>query len=271
MYSYQHRYHAGGFSDIHKHLTLIALLSHLHKKTTPFCVLDGYAGEGIYDLDSKESKKIGEYKKGILPLLDAKQPPPLVQNFLNLFKECNAGSEYRYYPGSPAIIAHYLRPTDRAIFIEGHESAFTELSHQFRANPQTHLHRRDAIEGIKGLLPFKEKRGLVFIDPSYEVKTEYQQIEALIVECAELFPQATYAIWYPILPENYHTVLLNKILRSTLQKVWFSEWFPDPKATKGLLGSGMLIVNLPWQVDTLLNETFKWLNRNVFLQGKWRS
>src|SRR5438105_4537119 len=117
MFSYIHRYHAGGFADVHKHLVLIALLEALHKKSTPFGVLDTHAGEGFYDLQCEESQKLGEYKQGIAPLQALTNPPPLVSALLALV----AGS---IYPGSPAIIAHYLREQDNAIAVEGHPQAF---------------------------------------------------------------------------------------------------------------------------------------------------
>ena len=63
MFSYQHRYHAGGFSDVHKHICLIAILQALHKKPTPFAVMDAYAGEGVYDLSTKEARVLSSCQR----------------------------------------------------------------------------------------------------------------------------------------------------------------------------------------------------------------
>ena len=64
MYSYQHRYHAGSFADLHKHLVLLGILTILRQKESSFCILDAFAGEGIYDLNSHESQKNKEYLQG---------------------------------------------------------------------------------------------------------------------------------------------------------------------------------------------------------------
>ena len=174
MYSYQHRYHAGNFADIHKHLVLTAILHSFLKKETPFAVLDAFAGEGVYDLQSQESQRNKEYLQGFAAL-------GAIPENLTLFQEINAiAGNYQgpgrslVYPGSPAIINHYLRSQDRGIYIENHPQAYRELSRYFRDKENAHLHRRDGFEAIHGLIPFPEKRGLIFINPSYEVKQEYE-------------------------------------------------------------------------------------------------
>src|SRR5436189_2666784 len=112
MYSYVPRYHAASFADIHKHLTLIALLLHFKKKPTPFGVLDSHAGEGLYNLQGKESQKNAEYKNGLGKLLIAKHIPSLAQNLIDIINFHNPNPEQDIYPGSGAIIAYLLREQD---------------------------------------------------------------------------------------------------------------------------------------------------------------
>jgi len=221
MFSYLHRYHAGNFADVHKHLVLTAILTTLHKKVTPFCVLDTHAGEGIYTLHSREIQKNAEYKKGFYPLLKAPSPPPLIQRFLNIITK-----EEKAYPGSPAFIHAFLRQTDRAILIEGHPQSFLHLKSWAKYKKNLSLHDRDSLEGLKALVPFKEKRGLVFIDPSYEVKTEYKEVGEALEAAFSRFSNGIYALWYPLLllsmfEPPYHKAppaLPNFLLKTLLPK-----------------------------------------------------
>ncbi len=271
MFSYQHRYHAGSYSDVHKHLVLTAILLQLHKKDTPFCVLDSHAGEGLYDIHSPESQKTVEFKQGFRQLLDVENPPILVQKYLEIINEVNPGSSKHIYPGSPAIAAHFLRGADRVQCVEGHPGAITQLRANFKRNHGVQIHERNSLEAIPALVPFKEKRGLIFVDPSYEVKTEYKQIAKTMNAAHERFPQGIYAIWYPLLAANQHQELLSAIQRSPVSKVWYCEWIPYPQQEpKGLIGSGMVIINMPYQMDILLKDTFAWLNKHVYQNGLFK-
>jgi len=258
VFSYVHRYHAGGFADVHKHLILIALLQALHQKPTPFGVLDLYAGEGQYDLLSEESQKNAEYKQGIGLLLDLPQPPLLLQTLLQMMNGMQ-------YPGSPKIIADFLRTQDHAIAIEHHPQAITMLRNHLGHHPRMTIHDRDALEALRALVPFKQKRGLVFIDPSYEVKTEYTQIAEAVIKTAQHFSHGIYAIWYPILPAKNHLQLLRKIKNAKLN-TWQCEWFPSQERKEGILGSGMIIINLPWKTDEIIINAFSRLPGNFYCQ-----
>lgn len=270
-FSYQHRYHAGCFADVHKHLTLLAILQHLKQKPTPFCVLDAHAGEGLYDLNSNESQKTLEHNNGIDRLwgFDAS---PLVSQFFDIIKSYNPPGESRYYPGSAAIIMNMLRENDRGLFIEKHPQAIAELR-AFAAkhkNKKIHVHERDSNEALKALVPFAEKRGLVLIDPSYEVKTEYETIVHALQGAHQRFSQGIFALWYPVLPERYHETLLRLLKKTTIPKMWYCEWSPNPTQTTGMIASGMVVINPPWQLDTQLMNTFSTLNQSLFLGGQFK-
>lgn len=262
MYSYLHRYHAGNFADIHKHIILLAVLAALQKKDTPFCVLDAYAGEGIYDLQNAESQKNQEYQSGFGKIQRALDAPGFVQELLTIAHSYSQNHcERLIYPGSPAIINAKLRTQDQAIFIENHPAAYIQLKKHFGSKSQTHIHKRDAIESINALLPFKEKRGLIFIDPSYEIKEEYQTIIDTVQRAYSKFPQGIYMIWYPLLPAGRHTLLCTE-LKQKFQDIWQHEWVPMPtkERTEGLYGSGIMIINSPWNLDQTLEKDFKFLH-----------
>lgn len=269
MYSYLHRYHAGCFADIHKHLTLIALLLQLQKKATPFCVMDTHAGEGIYDLQSEESLKNKEYVRGIEPLIEMPNPSELVKKLLSIIQSYK--EQYQApYPGSPAIVKSFLRPQDSAICIEGHHRTFLNLEQHFGHEPNIHLHERDAFESLNALIPFQEKRGLVFVDPSYEVKTDYSNIADALLLSHSRFSHGIFALWYPILEQNFHEKMIAQFARSAVRSIWLCEWIPYPHENKGMLGSGMMIMNTPWQIDILLKDTFQQLNLQAFPNGLFR-
>jgi 23S rRNA (adenine2030-N6)-methyltransferase len=270
MLSYQHRYHAGCFADIHKHLILVAILQHLQKKESPFGVLDLYAGEGLYDLRSAESQKNGEYRQGFSRLLKKVAMPKLVQAFLGAVDQYNPAEEKRFYPGSPAIINHFLRENDRGIFCELHPQALLALKANFAKVPNCHVHERDANEAMRALLPLKEKRGLIFIDPSYEIKTEYQTIAEKVINIYPQFSQGIYAIWYPLLPTGYHAQLLEAFKAANFPSMWSCEWIADHRKERtGMYGSGMIVINPPWQLDVVIKDTFKSLHENLFVDGKF--
>ena len=56
---YQHRYHAGNFADVFKHVLLIGLLDALNAKPAPWAYLDTHAGSGRYRWDDAALAKTG--------------------------------------------------------------------------------------------------------------------------------------------------------------------------------------------------------------------
>lgn len=254
MFSYNHRFHAGNFADVHKHMALIAILKHLNQKPTPYCVLDTHAGEGIYSLQSQSASRLKEYKNGVLAFCERPPETPLAQEYVNCIQAFNAGSTITQYPGSPAIIQHYLREQDQAIFVEHHPQAVSVLKQHFKKQPQLHIHDRDANQAIGALLPFEAKRGLVFIDPSYEVKSEYTTIVDALMKGYQKFSHGIYVIWYPLLAQTHHVKLKQALKAAKLEKCLFHEWRPFPDAP-GMQGSGLAIINPPWQLEQALEST----------------
>jgi len=274
MLSYIHRYHAGNFADVHKHIALIAVLQHFHKKNTSFGVLDAYAGEGLYDLHSSEIQKNKEYLQGYAHFLAHPRhsvPDSLIKKVEEIahFYENHhhlKNESVALYPGSPAIISFYLRSQDRAIFTELHPKTYLALQSNLGPDSTStnikniNISKRDGLEAINAFLPFPEGRGLVFIDPSYELKSEYLSVAATLHKVYRKFSQGIYIIWYPILGSvaaaGYHQDLVQLLLELKNEKiqpvVWQSEWIPDPQATQGLIGSGLLVINPPWQFEQQL-------------------
>ncbi len=263
MYSYQHRYHAGNFADLHKHIILLAILQFLQQKETSFCILDAFAGEGIYDLHSKESQKNQEYLHGFGKIQQILNVPCLIQELLKIAKKYQIDDQTFIYPGSPAIINANLREQDQAIFIENHPQAYTQLKKHFGQQRQIHIHKRDAMEAINALIPFKEKRGLIFIDPNYEVKEEYNTICSVVKIASLKFSQGIYVIWYPLLQEDRHIELLAGLQNAFNNNIWKHEWIPVNHNMEGLYGSGIVIINPPWQFNMIVQESLQFLQENL--------
>lgn len=251
MYSYQHKYHAGNFADLHKHITLIAILRYLQKKTSPYCVIDGFAGDGLYDLNSSEAQRNQEYLSGygVAKTLAQPQEDNLYQELLNQVNE-------HLYPGSPTVIKNLLRPQDKAIFIENHPQAHQALLDNIPQQDNIRIFKKDCYEIINSVINFPEPRGVVLLDPSYEVKTEYSKIGQLVAHLHERKPNCIYIVWYPILADNFlYKKLLTELNTINNEKTWHHQ-LKNSQNNIGLIGSGLVVINMPWSVDTILEQHF---------------
>lgn len=247
MLSYQHTYHAGNLADVHKHWLLCLLLQRLQRKETPLCCIDTHAGHGRYRLDAEHAQRTGEYREGIARLWDADPAPGTgLAAYLSLVRSHNPDGRLRHYPGSPSIMADLLREQDRLVLLEMHPQAFQDVQH-LAERGRIAVHCRDAFEGLPALVPPPERRGLVLIDPSYERKDEFATIPALLETAWKKWPQGVYALWYPVLQEGRHRRLRNLLARLPASAVLVSEC--RRPAETGLQGSGMVIINPPWQLD----------------------
>lgn len=261
--NYRHLYHAGNIADVFKHLLLIQLLEKLRQKETPFLVLDTHAGTGLYDFTRAEPLKTLEFKEGIAPfykqLTLLATPPSWAEVYLSILNQENQSTEIRLYPGSPYIIHALLRSQDRGICCELHPEDSASLKEWARyAAPRLHIRNENGYQAMKALLPPREKRGLVFIDPPFEKKEEFNQIIQALHSTLPHFRQGMYAIWYPTktsLPIQpfvnhfYGLPLVTRILRIEIT------FYPDRK--EGLQGCGMILINPPWQLEQTLDELLR--------------
>ncbi|MBK8286479.1 MAG: 23S rRNA (adenine(2030)-N(6))-methyltransferase RlmJ, partial [Ahniella sp.] len=198
--NYHHAYHAGNFADVVKHIVLVALIESLKQKQTPFHVIDTHAGAGRYDLLQPEAQKTGEYRDGIARLLGVERLPTLVHAYLNLVRlQQPHTAGFSVYPGSPQIARLMLRDQDRLTLCELQEEESIELRRLFRGDSRVSVHTRDGYEALNGLVPPKEKRGLVLIDPPFEAQEdEFKVIQSTLAMAQLKWPTGIYAIWYPI-------------------------------------------------------------------------
>ena len=258
---YRHAFHAGNFADVLKHVLLIGLLESLGRKDKPWCFLDTHAGAGQYDLASESADSTGEWREGIGRLQRAPDMPAMVTRYLDLVAWPDQGpaaralKHSRVYPGSPMFAAKLARPGDRIVCCEQAPA----IAAQLRAYvPEAHVHVRNGYEA-HGLLPPKEKRGLVLVDPPFEARDEFDLASSFLVQAVERFSNGVYAFWYPL--KNRHEV--ERFIRRTRRDTAcpsLSCTLENGAPGEGQMRScGLLILNPPFGFAEEARTTLAWL------------
>jgi len=274
MLSYRHAFHAGNHADVLKHVVLIQLLRYLGQKETPYMYIDTHSGAGVYALDTGYANKSREYETGIARLWDSKDLPGPVAEYVQLVRDMNPSGKMRYYPGSPYCADRVAREQDRIRLFELHPTDIKLLEDNFRKleaegqrgasrGKRVMVNRGDGFTGLKALLPPPSRRGLVLIDPPYEVKDDYRRVKDTLADALTRFPSGTYAVWYPVLQRMESRQLPDKLKR--LQgKDWLNVSLsiggPTPDGF-GLTGSGMFVINPPWTLEPMLREIMPFLTK----------
>lgn len=274
--NYRHAFHAGNHADVLKHIVLLALVDALKRKETPFFVLDTHAGRGRYLLGGSESRRTGEAESGIFKLISQPGLPAVVERYLWAVEADNpvgtdnaspsqktahpcAGVQIKHYPGSPLLAAQAMRPQDHLVACELQPEEAKELKSLFARDARVVVHERDGYAAIKALLPPKSgatrfARGMVVIDPPYEAQQdEYPLVLDAIKETLQRWPAATLAVWYPIKQRRSLRPFMRKIAHLPCKSAWTAELLvrPDDSPLR-LNGSGMLVINPPWQLDGVI-------------------
>jgi 23S rRNA (adenine2030-N6)-methyltransferase len=257
--NYRHIYHAGSFSDLIKHITLIAVLNSLRKKEKPFAVLDAFAGLGVYDLTSEQSVKTEESKDGIGKVLESPVDHPLLVQFVDIVRSL----EQSHYPGSPWIISSLLREGDRLIASELHPQDYAHLRYLFSKTKNVAVHLLDAYNAVKAFLPFKENRGLIFLDPPFEAKNEFDKLVSALKIINHRAANICSMIWYPIKDakpvqnfyKNCHSIGFKEIL--------IIEFEIKNPLIEGLTKCGILITNPPF-IHEEIKSLLEYLKKNTY-------
>lgn len=275
MLSYRHAFHAGNYADVAKHLIVNLIMESLCRKESPFCYLDSHAGTAFYDLTGEFAQKTGEFKEGIQLLwqLPETEIHPLAASYMRTLHAFNPGQNLNTYLGSPAFARHFLRPQDSMNLIDLHPQDVALLRKGFKGDKQVHIHQRDGFEGLIALVPQKQKRGLVLIDPSYELKQDYTAVVETLKAVYKRWQQGIYALWYPMLNEQPQEKMLKKLAGSGIKKILVVELSREASHTpRAMYGTGMVIVNPPYQLEQSLQELLPWLWKILSpqAQGKWR-
>ncbi|SFX50052.1 23S rRNA (adenine(2030)-N(6))-methyltransferase RlmJ [Marinospirillum alkaliphilum] len=268
MLSYRHSFHAGNFADLLKHLTLHYLLDYLNRKDKPWFYLDTHAGAGLYSLKSASAEKTGEYQDGIQRLLGAEPKHPLLQAFRQQVLSLNTKPSELYYPGSPLLASLMMRPQDRMQLHELHPQDHRLLSSHLQNKARVRIQQSDGFAALKASLPPPERRGLILMDPPYELKEDYQRVIQAVQEGVKRFATGTYAIWYPVLQRQQTESWIRQFSNAGLPSLLRLEHCPLPDSSGfGMTGSGMLIINPPWSLAQDFKTLMPELNQ-LLQQGK---
>ena len=262
MLSYQHLYHAGNFADLHKHALLAQALGHAIARYPKLHYFDSHAGEGRYDLQSPAARKTNEAASGFLQT-HTQPPPPLLAPLYDIQDAINNHGSIRFYGGSPAIAAALLRPTDRATLIERHPTAFNNLRKYYRQDQRLEIVRDNGFEVLAKFPLGADWPSLVLIDPPYEQKHEIEAVLGLVGTIIRRWRQATILLWFPLLADQRHQLMIEGLGQLKLAKTALSLLHRPPVEGESLrmIGSGMAVIGraLPPPLNPITNQLATWM------------
>ena len=248
--NYRHAFHAGNHGDVLKHVLLMRVLTYLTQKDAALAVLDAHAGIGRYDLTGPEALKTGEWRNGIGRLLSSEFPVELsvlLSPYLNAVHALNADATLRRYPGSPVLARSMLRRGDRLVLNELHPLDHATLFTIFANDRQVRVNSVDASQAVKAALPFREKRGLVLIDPAFEAADETTRVSRMVEHALARMANVCMMIWYPVTTRAFADAFVSALTFPGAKNVLLAELLVrKPAENGGLAGSGVVIVNPPW-------------------------
>ncbi|AWD32377.1 Ribosomal RNA large subunit methyltransferase J [Candidatus Kinetoplastibacterium sorsogonicusi] len=272
MHSYRHEFHFGNHADVLKHSILINILEYLQDKKKPFDFIDTHSGAGLYCINSNWSQKNCEYKNGIEKIWNSKEKlPQIIKNYIDVIKKFNS-VKLEKYPGSPFIVMSLMKYAKFLNLFENHPSEI----HLLKNNVNLYLNKfnnikknicinyEDSFQKLSKLLPMKSRRGLIFIDPSYENKLDYKKIILILKSSLQKFPNGIFMIWYPKIQNLFAINLSRKLENIFVNHKWLHTNLSIHKPYNiGMYGSGVFIINPPWTLYKNLQESLPFLVKNL--------
>jgi 23S rRNA (adenine2030-N6)-methyltransferase len=245
MLSYRHLYHAGNFADVLKHIIVAEILQYLGRKDKPFDYIDSHSGAGVYSLTSSEAAKTGEYRQGIALLMALDWPE--LANYLEVIKKYNPEGDLAQYPGSPAFAMHYLRAQDRGWLFELHTADFPRLQQFAGSFKRIQVRHADGFAGVLAQVPPGSRRALVLMDPSYEVKSDFEQVIDVVSKAHAKFATGIYALWYPVVRRRQIDWFERQFRNGSLRNIQVYELgVRSDSDSHGMTSSCMMVINPPW-------------------------
>jgi 23S rRNA (adenine2030-N6)-methyltransferase len=274
LFSYRHAFHAGNHADVLKHATLLHIFNYYAQKDSAFSIIDTHCGAGIYDLEHDWAQTKGEFYDGLDRVLQQDDYPELVEHYIDAIADLNPDGTARYYPGSPWLALERLRTQDSFHGFELHPSEFEVLSDNVaqlfpQSNRRVRLYPENGFEQLGRLLPPPSRRAIVVMDPSYEAKSDYQQVLNSVKNALKRFAQACIVVWYPIVQRPEVQALQRKL--EQLDTPWLHVSLSVRAPAKnglGLHGSGLFISNPPWTLLKALEQSMPWLTKTLAQDDK---
>lgn len=274
MLSYQHGFHAGNIADVLKHAVLCQVIDYLLQKNKPFYFHDTHAGRGLYDLTHPVAQKTGEYRDGIARIWQRRDYPAAMLPYIRTLQSFNTGTGLRMYAGSSLLAQRMMTGADRLAANELHPQEYQALLDNTEGLRNLRVSKMDGYAALKAALPPQEKRGVVLIDPSYELLADDLAVVSALREALKRFSTGVYLVWYPVTEAARARKMARAVAnlfveQESKEKVLQLELLvrnhiPGDRSDKGsMVGSGMLVINPPWQLDTTMQEALPWLVKQL--------
>lgn len=261
--NYRHAFHAGGFVDVMKHITLTRLVEYLKLKPAAFRVIDTHAGIGRYSLTGEEARRSPEWMDGIGRLLKARLPADvaaLVQPYLDVVAGENRNGTLARYPGSPLMARRLFRPQDRLSALELHPADYRKLRDLFEGDIQVRVTELDGWLALNAYVPPKERRGLVLVDPPFEEPGEWERLVEGLSKAHRKWSSGLYMLWYPLKEPREVNAFVADLKATGIAKMLRAELLVGPAVAGSLYGSGLILVNPPFTLEAELKLILPALN-----------
>jgi 23S rRNA (adenine2030-N6)-methyltransferase len=272
--NYRHAFHAGGFTDVVKHLIVSRIVAYLKLKPGAFRVIDTHAGIGRYDLKGEQAQRSPEWQDGIKRVLDRGLPPAAAElgaPYLDVVRDLNGADTLEVYPGSPLLVRKLFRPQDRLSAIELHPEDVKSLGALFAGDVQVRVIHLDGWLALGAHVPPKEKRGLVLVDPPFEEAGEWERLTAGLVKAHRRWPGGIYALWYPLKDPPEVERFVAALRATAIPKVLRAELtIRNPSTPPRLFGTGMIVVNPPFTLEGELRVLLPALAEVLADEGRGR-
>jgi 23S rRNA (adenine2030-N6)-methyltransferase len=268
LLSYRHAFHAGNFADVLKHSVLTLVLEYMVRKEKGFTYIDSHSGAGMYSLKDEYAQKTAEYKGGIAKIIAALTDdnfPEALTPYVELIQRLNTeNSELEIYPGSPGVAKQLMRRQDSTHLFELHPTDIQHLTEFCTRWKKSHVKQSDGYQGVLGLVPPPSRRGVVLIDPPYELKEDYAKAVKTIVKAYKKFNSGTYILWYPVVTRERIHAMEKDFTRSEVKNLLQVEFCLQADSDEyGMTGTGLFIVNPPWQLKKQLEEILPFMKATL--------
>ena len=269
MLSYRHAYHAGNFADVLKHSLLVHTLSYMTQKDKPLRIIDTHAGAGAYKFGSSQPLKNREFDNGIGKLWAKTDLPLLLQTYVDAVKSYNLNDNLHNYPGSPLLMQASLRADDRLFLHELHSTDWRLLTEVIGRDKKVCITDDDGFAGMQALLPPPDRRALIFIDPSYEIKSDYQDVVKQVIAAHKRFATGTFVIWYPVVLRQRIEEMERGFKKSGIKNIQLFELGIAPDNPEyGMNSSGLFVINPPWTLWAAMEQALPYLADNLGEAGE---
>ena len=268
MLSYKHGFHAGNHADVLKHVCLIYFIKSIKKQYNSIIYVDTHAGGGIYNFNDAYMKKNQEYNTGIGKIENYIKEDPYIKFYLKTLKNINENKKKTFYPGSPKIAEYLTDNNDELYFFELHNNEFIILKKNFRTKINIKISKLDGFNFFNERKLNIEKKGVILIDPSYEIKDDFENVIKFVQNHYELYKNKIVIIWYPILNREYTNEFIEKFKKTGIKDILRIEMpIKNDSIERGMSGSGLIVLNTHQKTAQSLRGTVKEIQDCLQLEG----